>query len=463
MNKYNHHRLIKKFVFGYHRSQVLPSNIEKIFMDASDFTDVNIFFPRKSPPHFEEIENSKYQEGEMEPIPVYDIAKDMAFSSEDEFYFCHFYYNIDCIDGVIVLNRSNRNNYSYRESMDNCDSFRDGKLHTAREFYAFINDFFPGDNRRQYLNGEGSERSNRSDCVAFLHAMGSRNEDVSVSLKVFKSHLELCFSEYLFLEEESEALYMLGIAMHGIMDSFTPSHMGFQHYTEQNKAMHAQGDVIPIRCNPIKLDKEKRVFGQIYETLYYDYGEEEIYFSPGQYHEEESIIGKMAAHNKGYNGEIDTIGEYIMFRVFLYIGKIRNTKTGELIADKEKVEKKWKSFEGISDLQNKINEWLLDFEYSEEAYCYGESALKVMTDVYDFLSCKRNECKNNYQKYKDVKKTIKMAVDLWEIEYNKIRNIRDEHLALHLYDNEMVEDILSEYNKRGYPYPLGLYSAPNRL
>ena len=257
MDRIIHHKLIDFFVLEcQNQSNRMPQDVGKIFKEAGDFVSA-LFSPRQRPQDFAEIETNKveYREGEMEPSLANGLLDTVNGTfTEDKFYFCHFYYNIEHGNNTIKLNRSGRNDYTFNKSMDNCDSLcmvkeYTGKLYSAKDFYTFINDFFQGDDRTQYLKGKGNNKSNRSNCVAFLHAMGAElgetiSEKPSLSRTIFEEHLKKCFAEYLFLKDENEALFMLGIAMHGIMDSFTPSHMGFQHYAAQDMTLHAQGDVI---------------------------------------------------------------------------------------------------------------------------------------------------------------------------------------------------------------------------
>lgn len=462
MDRIIHRKLIDFFVLECQNlGKKIPQDIGKIFKEAGDFV-CTLSSPRKRPQNFAEIETNKYSEGEMEPFAD-DILNAVTDTfTEDEFFFCHFYYNIECKNNVIELSRSGRNDYSFDNKMDNCDSIRDGKLHKAKEFYTFINDFFQGDDRTQYLKGKGKNKSNRSNCVAFLHAMGAElgetvSETPSLSRTFFEEHLRKCFAEYLFLKDEAEALFMLGIAMHGIMDSFTPSHMGFQHYSDQDKNLHAQGDIVPIRCNSTQAEQHVGATVQ---------------FNPGKSTYKESRIIDFTSTERSIGKTIDSvIGrdyissqfkgviEYCMLKIFLYISKIRNKRTKELIANKENIEQFWKSLNGKSLQQ--VNNILLDYEYSDDSYIYSDSAKKTMINIYNHLSQKRCDCQNSYQHYKEAKKSIQTAVDFWKNEYDKIQTIRDEHINLHLYDKDQLRDIVLNSKPDLFLLKEGIYRVAN--
>lgn len=393
MNEYNHHRIIKRFVFD-NQGKNLPQNIEDVFVKASNFTD--------------------------------------SINAELKYYFYHFYYDIEVgEDNTIELLRVDEKNNLSAQSMKHCGNYINqvecempfSPQKDEKEFFSFINDR-PRSPRHKLF-----DMGNQSDNVAFLHAMGAEleyglSEKPRLSQVIFEEHLKKCFAEYLFLEDESKALFMLGIAMHGIMDSFTPSHMGFQHYTKQDMALHAQGDVIPIR-NITMVESKK----------------EEVDFVPGQFDKENSSGARLFADIiKNYNNDdyLDDV-ECEMLKIYLYISRLKNSSTGEVIEGYETVTKKWKSFKGLklSQIKNELSQ----YEYDETAYIFSDTAVKAMTKVMGVLSKVRKQCEKEQQKYQFYKEnketTIEEAVSCWRELYNSINGQREGHTKLNLYTKDL--------------------------
>ena len=262
MNEHNHHRIIERFALNCG----LDPSIKKIFIEASDFTD--------------------------------------SIWAKSEYFFYRNYYSIKTEAHTIRLNRVSSNGYVFsNKSKHNINNSGEKLLNGAyslgddwshwtdeKEFFSAVNGRSKSDHFDEIDTG------NQSDNVAFLHAMGAVGEtsgDEGNSRSIFKDHLKTCFAEYLFFENEKNALSMLGIAFHGIMDSFTPSHMSFQKYTEQDMGLHAQGDVIPIMG---KFKDGKLLEGNISEL-------EPIEFDPGQY-SKEGIANRLFIRSyKYYDGD----------------------------------------------------------------------------------------------------------------------------------------------------------------
>lgn len=410
MNEYNHHRIIKRFVFD-NQGKNLPQNIEDVFVKASNFTD--------------------------------------SINAELKYYFYHFYYDIEVgEDNTIELLRVDEKNNLSAQSMKHCGNYINqvecempfSPQKDEKEFFSFINDR-PRSPRHKLF-----DMGNQSDNVAFLHAMGAEleyglSEKPRLSQVIFEEHLKKCFAEYLFLEDESKALFMLGIAMHGIMDSFTPSHMGFQHYTKQDMALHAQGDVIPIR-NISVVESEKHELKAAEQTkIEYQHSQEEVDFVPGQYDREKSRGARLLADiKKNYNNDdyLNDI-EYEMLKIYLYISRLKNSRTSEVIEGYDAVTKKWKSFKGLKLSQ--INNELSQYEYDETAYIFSDTAVKAMTEVMDVLAKVRKQCEEEQQKYQFYKEnkeaTIEKAVTCWRKLYNSINGQREEHTKWNLYAKEL--------------------------
>ena len=240
---------------------------------------------------------------------------------------------------------------------------------------------------------------------------------------------------------------MLGIAFHGIMDSFTPSHMNFQKYTEQDMGLHAQGDVIPILG---KFNKD----GELIEGNFSE--KEKVSFDPGQYTKEKNPINKgFIIIYKHYNNS-DSLNpvEYRMFRIFLYISNIQ-AKDNDGKWKSLNVEAFLKTFGNNKKEINSILEKTIKVKkkgketeepvyiYGPESYAYSEAAIRVICDIYKYLSKKRKEY-IKYSEYKNNKQEIvNDALDLWKKVYDKEArmdkdgNIIDEDgNVVFLFDNQ---------------------------
>lgn len=419
MNEYNHHRVIERFVFD-NRNKNLPQNIQDVFEKASDFTD--------------------------------------SINAEWKCFLYHFYYDIDVReDNTIMLSRVDEKTNRSSSSMSVCGDFVTyiqpatyqmpfSSLTDEKEFFSFINDR-PRSPRHDIL-----DTGNQSDNVAFLHAMGAElgkirggtiSENPQLSQAVFEKHLKKCFAEYLFLEDDDKALFMLGIAMHGIMDSFTPSHMGFQHYTKQDMALHAQGDVIPVRNITIK-ESEKNKWDNSEQTKFeYQPTSEEVEFVPGQC-DKDGTVARLFSNvikNLNDNDYLNDI-EYEMLKIFLHISKL-HPKNRPAIED---VDSFWKTFK--NDSLHQIKEVLKHYEYSDEAYVFSDKAIKTMTEIYDYLSKQRNNyIRKKYQNYKNCKATVlNEAVGKWRKQYDSLETERTSHLHLGLYSKEKGEKLRESAN-----------------
>ena len=393
MNEYNHHRIIRKFI----HDNKLPSNIYDIFIKASNFTD--------------------------------------SINAEWKYFFYHFYYDIKIDNDFIELDRVDEDTNASSASMGRSDTLLMNTWLSEKDFFSTINE------RPRSKQLDPFDIGNQSDNVAFLHAMGSvvckadgiviREKDGIVirekpsrSEEVFVEHLKKCFAEYLFLENEDKALFMLGIAMHGMMDSFTPSHMNFQHYTNQDMALHAQGDVIPIKC--FEIDGIT-----IYNT------DEPVRFIPGQFDKDKIGSKLLDKYKKGFNdnNQINAI-EYEMLKIFLDISKLEK---GGICVNQAEL---------LASLKNKkldeINMILSNYKYGNDAYIYGESAIQAMTSVYDFLSAERRNLPIDYKKYKEEKeKILNDAIKKWENVYEReeLKKLRDAHLSHDFYSKKKGQDI----------------------
>lgn len=379
MNEHNHHRIIRRFVFE-NKNNKLPSNLFEIFIKASDFTD-----------------------------SIWDYL------------FNHFYYDIRISNNAIELKRVDENNNKSSYSVGRCDA----PLIYEKDFFSFIND------RPKSPRLDMFDVGNQSDNVAFLHAMGSKNNTVdgskiidkpTKSKELFVEHLKKCFAEYLFVEKEDNALYMLGIAMHGIMDSFTPSHMNFQHYTDQDMALHAQGDVIPIRCNELSFNGSKC----------YDFEDESVCFVPGQCNKASAsekwlldFVIKGFDDNNYINDK-----EYEMLKIYLNISQLEKDNA-PVDADNLLQIFKGKKLSEINNILVREK-----YKYSDRAYKYGEFAIKAMTNVYSYLSEQRLKIKKDYGTYKtNIKEISEEAVEKWNCIYDgrEMKTLMNEHLSHDFY------------------------------
>lgn len=402
MNETSHHKVIERFA-----SSGLPvfSKDVSILKSASNFTD-------------DYMGASKV---------------DINLGSESKYFFYHFYYDIKCDSnrGTIELQRNHHDDEGIGTTFNNCSLGQ--KFHDFESIKTYVNyfgavvnrtvpnykKFFTYINQREhYLRKDDKfDNSNQSDCVAFLHAMAAEGESEEDAQKKFEDHLQFCFAEFLFLgkEKREEAIFMLGIAFHGIMDSFTPSHMGFQKYTQQDMALHAQGDVLPFKNDIAEFD-------------------------PGQF-KKESPIGKIAfAIAKGYNSS-DNINEieFKMFKIFIDIFDF-NQDTPDikaLLADSPKFGYTQHLPDGFekSTIRSKafFNNVIRKKKPGNNSFIYTEKAIQAIKSIYEILMLKRPM---SYGDYKDEKEnTIDGAVKLWREIYNhnEIKNVRERHLEQEFY------------------------------
>lgn len=321
-------------------------------------------------------------------------------TDETQFFYYHFFYEI-CVEkgavgeGKIRLKRNNQDSDTKPESfLLTNDLGKNGNkyLGNPKLFFTAVND------REDYYIEEFGEGSNQSNCVAFLHAMGAETKHKGFyeldSLYTFKEHLKKCFAEYLFVKNDKDALFMLGIALHGIMDSFTPSHAGFQVYRMQDMGLHAQGDVLPIR-NGKKIETMK--------------------FVPGQYSNETKAIMKyLAKYKKGYDDddELNT-REYEMLRCFLIISRVAY-KRNRIELGLDEINNLCSFFKRNHITLTKINKVLSKgFTYGKSAYDYSNKAIGALNSVYEILFDARTKI-TNYNDYKTAKENnCKTAVDAW--------------------------------------------------
>lgn len=418
MNEYNHHRIIERFAAKVNMSD----DDVKILKEASNFTDDFIGSSRKR----------------------------AALGTQDRFFYYHFYYDIKCDNGTIVLQRNSQNDYCMEQSMSLCDYDKNKYEELKTDVSQLANDystkppvymakktklFFSTINdREKYLMDGFMDNSNQSDCVAFLHAMGPTNENRKDARTAFSEHLKKCFSEYLFIKDDKQALYILGIAFHGIMDSFTPSHTNFQQYSKQSMALHAQGDVIPIKGKFVKEKGAWKFNNGTEKDL------ETLNFIPGQCDKDPFVVGFIKGINN--NDHINDI-EFFMLLIFFYISEITDCKTNHNYAENwSELIKFWKTFYGRS--LTEINEILqptvlvkdsdtrkpIDtkhkYRYGDNAYKYSGFAIDTIFDIYNYLKEQREGCLDNYDYYKENKEKkediVGKAVKKWEKNYEKFQS-----------------------------------------
>lgn len=433
MNEYNHHRIISRVVAQLKTELQLSDTdadiLENTFRDASDYSDV------------------------ARP----DKAK--------AYYFYLYYYNIDVSGNKIKLNRVVDNGLTNRTSISTMDScgeklFKEKLFSEDKKTEFSLQGWSSLTNEKEFfssVNGRGKSRvldipdlANQSDNVAFLHAMGAEDENESDAEDTFKKHLKKCFTEYLFLENEHDALKMLGIAMHGIMDSFTPSHMGFQQYSKQDHDFHAQGDVIPIKG---VFDKKN---GKLISYNSDDY--EPIYFDPGQ-DEKVGINNDVLRTLKliHFNGDdvFISLVEYYMLRIFFHIGKLGRWKDNKIQSlHKDEIESFWEELKKGNNNKKTINDILLygRYCYGEGSYIYSEKAISVIVDIYKDLYNNRKDLFNKskadrYNYYKSIKNTSVLgAVKKWEDKYKELEKVREEHKLLDLYSEK--KEVIDDRNRR---------------
>lgn len=395
MNEHNHHKIIEKFT----KDKSIPGiDITHILEEASDFSD-----------DFRGILKTEFA---IDPIGVLiDSPIDtlhVVITDESQFYYYHFFYNIeievdknDLGKGKIILKRHKKDDPAKKPEKDDLGKNAEKYIDNLKLYYTAVND------REDYFLTGFAEGSNQSNCVAFLHAMGAKTKHEKFNennpRRTFEEHLKKCFGEYLYLKDEKEALFMLGIALHGIMDSFTPSHAGFQVYGDQDMALHAQGDVLPIK------DKKDK-----------DDGELCLSFIPGQYNEETKIIMKALAWKKGYNdNEFLNDREYEMLRCFLIISKVAYKKNNKEL-DIYEIKNLCDYFQNCLVPLSKINKVLSEgYTYGKSAFDHSTIALQALENVYSILSTKRKEIRD-FGGYKAAKSCCQNAVNAWRDEYKKI-------------------------------------------
>ena len=371
MNETNHKRVIDKFA----KKVTISKNDVEILKAASDFSD--------SP------------------------------NAEWKYYYYHFYYDINIIGDAILLKRVDENTNKSSESMNQCGNhgiYTD--LHDDKRRYydswsnekEFFSTFING--RKKSRKSDVEDIGNQSDNVAFLHAMGAEGEDFNTSLKEFENHLRRCFSEYLFIEQPKKALFMLGIAFHGIMDSFTPSHMYFQKYNEQNKGLHAQGDVLPIDDNDKEMKDEK--------------GNTILKFIPGQYNTFPNSQKFYAKYRIGFDDDnILNDLEYEMLRSFLIISKVSYKKDRKTLSVNE-INNLCSHFKKHDLPLKRINTVLSNgFSYGDGAFDYSNKAVDVMEKIYTMLSGERKKI-TTYQDFKNSKCYCEKAIACWKEEFKTL-------------------------------------------
>lgn len=398
MNEYNHHRIIDVVASSLHLGQ----QTIKTLKDASTFAD--------------------------------DIKAEFSY------FFYHFYYDLRLKDSnTLVLSNVNKH-YNYNQSvvsMSHCGE-KESSLYVLNNWDPSFDEkeFFSSINGRNKSNhGDFLDIGNQSDNVAFLHAMAAKDENIKKAQEKFEDHLKYCFSAYLFLANEIDALFILGIGLHGIMDSFTPSHTNFQKYTEQDMALHAQGDVIRI------LD-----------------GKDKFEFDPGQFNEEKWYVqfGFKEIIAKGYDSDnyINPI-EFEMLRIFLILSNVTFKSTGKELDDEE-IDELWKTLHNKT--KTEINKILNDNYCSGLKACiFSEASIYVLGEIYKFLSKAREICKEQGYNYYSENKAdvISKALNTWKDIYEgekllygkyNVHELILEHTNLNLYSKE--NEIVNEYRKQ---------------
>ena len=422
MNTHNHHRIIKEFAKKQNLAE--SSDEYKCLIEASNFTD--------------------------------DLAGESNLSSDNSalltqknYFFFHYYYDIECNGDTIVLNRSKHNESRYQASMRKCEynesdfkrnpndydymllitELTDSPIN-YKKFYNTINDreSFRETYFNKYVNvkpekGKGImallehkvkskklDSANQSDCVAFLHAMSAYEESDTSAMDAFRNHLINCFAEYLFLQDTKEAMYMLGIAFHGIMDSFTPSHTGFKNYVKQDMALHSQGDVIVFEGDSTE-------------------------FSPGQFEDDLKASGGktfIPSIIKGYNGD-DHVNntEFEMLKVYLkcFMDIGNGTTANKLLnGEMEFPGKNVLTGKPVNRSKKELNKILkAEVRFSPTAVNYSKNALEVLSNLYTDLAEKRKKCTNNYENYKQAKKELaNILKGKWDPLYNAIQETQKD-------------------------------------
>ena len=386
--------------------------------------------------------NSSKKETLIKASDFTDFAITITNNAKSQYYYYRNYYKIGIRGSTIRLDRVKNNGYGLINTNNSIQSMKNagekssgGPLdwdpdNDEKEFFSAVN------GRKKSSHFDLLDVANQSDNVSFLHAMGAAGEDKTKSRDEFEKHLKKCFAEYLFLKNEDDALFMLGIAMHGIMDSFTPSHTGFQKYSEQSMALHAQGDVIPIKG---EFDKDGRLIGL-------PNSEETVSFIPGQYDKDNAGAQKLDKYIKGFDDDdrkiikgFDDDGsihdfEYEMLRIFLIISDITSKDGDRVTIGKNDFPDKVKTLSFMNEnLKGKtleeINLFLKNYKYGESAYVYSETAINVLIKIYESLSYGRSHRIKSYEDYKGKNRKneeVDIAIKIWSDKYDELHN-NDEH------------------------------------
>lgn len=434
MNEFNHTNIIKELPKASLRKSkikegliTLPDALISVFKTASDFTDSVYSLPNKDLP--------------------------------SNYFFFHFYYNVTASGSQISLTRVDENSRSSVSDMQKCDYsyWKFDSKTKEKKFFAAIN----GRKKPGLL-----DLGNQGDEVSFLHAM-AEEEITRDPLADFKDHLGKCFKEYLFLTDSNRADFMLGIAFHGIMDSFTPSHMGFQQYALQDMGLHAQGDVIPI------------IGQKTYSAP--------IVFDPGQYLKESSGKQKIYMGIKHYGicyiRETLPLNptEFKMLKIFIIIGDLvfkdsfsdKGAYIGrlnfELLGNFMKMKFWGKNIKQVNaELSRKYTApdgtQHYCYSYGPRSYVFSACAIEAIVDIYSELSALKKKV-TTYEQYKKevTQENIDRIINIWQDYYSgnirpssglwnewlnnesfmgdvffdteelNISSIRRQHLALNLY------------------------------
>lgn len=376
-----------------------------------------------------------------------------SIKAADDYFYYHFYYDFNINGNTIQLIRvDEKEKDAFVKSMKKCgdkydsetnkyysDLSQKGRLVSSpnREWSTkldkkeFFSTFINNRNKSEHFsfkdlktggNNSFLDVGNQSDNVAFLHAMAAVDEDAETAMTVFKTHLKKCFTEYLFILDPQKAQFVLGIALHGIMDSFTPSHMEFQNYAKQDWGLHAQGDVVPFTRDRVEFDPGQAVKEEWYVQIFFDLKKD--------YNSDNHINDK----------------EFEMFKIFTVIGALENDEEIKKINKGEYSLSESTSnyvanpatFETVETLgveprsKHKLNDVLKTKNYSDNAYVFSNAAMDVCEKVYIFLSKTKSEIKN-YSDYKKKKNdaydnpesnicttdtVIDAAIKIWEDKYN---------------------------------------------
>lgn len=437
MNAYNHHRIIEEVNIRLFEETQKDQSLIPVFNVFSK----NISLLESASDYTDDFVNDWKWEGLSENIKdTFSRLSKLQGLDPDAFFYYHFYYDIELggkkqkDKGSIKLTRCKKNDNRYKSTFVNCD-LGDNRfpIKKYKSFFSAIN------NRADWIKDDYKDLSNQSDCVAFLHAMGAEKkidgrvvgETEKGAQRVFAEHLKKCFAEYLYLSDNAEAMFMLGIALHGIMDSFTPSHMGFQHYAAQDMALHAQGDVV-VFAN----DKPQYDPGQYSLDAVASHGKTSIvdYFVK-HFDSSNELKGKEFLNQFGSNQTKN------MFRIFVELGDFEKDKDILMLVEgKKETAQVYTHGSGYHDItinarqsKESVNNILAIKKYGEKAYIYSNAAIDVCKEVFVILTTTRLEI-NSFDKYNSMKKSVDDAYSVWEKRYNELEDDRNKHLGLRLYD-----------------------------